>query len=391
MPRRIATTTCALLLAAYAHLLFQQYGRAGGWLVDDKGAAQLTDYVSLWSAGRMVVEGRPAAAYDWKAHAEVMSEALQRSQGEFPFSYPPTYLPVVAVSALIPYVPSMLISGLVMLALYAAAAARIVGTWQGAVWMCAPMTTMINFYAGQNGFLTSALLGGGLALLPARPILAGVLIGALTIKPHLGMMVPLALAAAGCWRAFGAAAATAVVMALGSVALFGVESWAGFMDSMSRFGMAAATTDYVVPAKLQSAFGMLVSLGVPRPLAMGVHIALALAVAGIVVIVWRSAAAFPLKAATLAAASVLASPYVFIYDLTMHGIAAAFLIRHWLDTRLETASLAAMAVALAMTVLFFSTGKPMGFVASVLLLAVVLAECRGALGWRARGRAAAVA
>jgi uncharacterized membrane protein len=50
-----------------------------------------------------------------------------------------------------------------------------------------------NLYHVQNGFLSAALLLGGLALRMQRPLLAGVLIGCLTIKPQLGVLLPLPL------------------------------------------------------------------------------------------------------------------------------------------------------------------------------------------------------
>ena len=56
-------------------------------------------------------------------------------------------------------------------------------------------------------------VGGGLLLLDRRPVLAGILFGALCYKPHFGMLIPVALAASGRWRAFGAAAASAAASA----------------------------------------------------------------------------------------------------------------------------------------------------------------------------------
>ena len=44
--------------------------------------------------------------------------------------------------------------------------------------------------------------------------------------------------------------------------------------------------------------------------------------------VWRKEIPFALKAGLLAAAVPLATPYVFVYDLPVLGVAAAFLFRH---------------------------------------------------------------
>jgi len=43
--------------------------------------------------------------------------------------------------------------------------------------------------------------------------------------------------------------------------------------------------------------------------------------------VWRSGLALPIRAATLAAATVVAIPVILIYDLTLAGVAVAWLVR----------------------------------------------------------------
>ena len=67
-----------------------------------------------------------------------------------------------------------------------------------------------NTLVGQNGFLTAALIGGTLYLIPVRPILAGVCLGLLSYKPQYGLLFPIVLIAAAQWTVFFTAAVTAV-------------------------------------------------------------------------------------------------------------------------------------------------------------------------------------
>src|SRR6185312_13844103 len=67
----------------------------------------------------------------------------------------------------------------------------------------------INALVGQNGFLTAALIGGTLYLIPIRPVLAGICLGLLTYKPQYGLLFPIALIVAGQWRVFVSAGITA--------------------------------------------------------------------------------------------------------------------------------------------------------------------------------------
>src|SRR5204862_2503943 len=85
--------------------------------------------------------------------------------------------------------------------------------------------TAWNLLAGQNGFLTGALLGAGLLCLERRPILAGVFIGCLTYKPQFGILIPLALIGSREWQTLAAAAITAAVLAGISIAALGLGSW----------------------------------------------------------------------------------------------------------------------------------------------------------------------
>jgi alpha-1,2-mannosyltransferase len=91
----------------------------------------------------------------------------------------------------------------------------------------------VNAGYGQNGFLSTALLGGAAVWLDRRPVLAGLCFGCLSYKPQLGIVVPLALAAAGRSRCFAAAAVTVAVLAAAATLAFGVDIWPAFSTAMS--------------------------------------------------------------------------------------------------------------------------------------------------------------
>ncbi|MEO0880446.1 MAG: glycosyltransferase family 87 protein, partial [Pseudomonadota bacterium] len=183
---------------------------------------------------------------------------------------------------------------------------------------------LVNFLHGQNGFLTAALLGGGLALLNRKQALAGVLIGLLAYKPQFGVLIPLALAAGGYWRAFGAAAATVIALAAFSTAIFGVEIWQAFFESRHYTKGTILEAGATGWEKIQSVFSALRMWGAPVWLAYAAQAGAALALGACVIAVWRSGVDFGLKAATLMVASLLATPYSLDYDLMALGPAIAF-------------------------------------------------------------------
>ncbi len=384
----IVTMALALVMLAYAAILIGGVGKPASWIVDDKGQPTFTDFTALWGAGRLALEGSPAAAYDWTAHADAMSQAIGRPAQVFPFPYPPTFLAFMAPLAALPYLPSLLVWIGLTLAAYLWTCAHIVGRWEGAVWLGAMIVTLGNIVAGQNGFLTAALMGAGLLLLTSRPLLAGVLLGTLAYKPHLGLLLPIALAVAGHWRAFASASVTVVATTLAALALFGIEPWWAFIENIGRFGTEIATERFSVTNKLQSAYGFLATLGAPKGLAMAIQLALTAALVALTALVWRSQAPHALKAAWLTVASVMMSPYVYIYDLTLLAVAQAFLLRHWLHTGLDKREAIILLAVNTLIVLMMSIKIPMGFLGSTFLLAAVLHELKPHLlqGWAQRSR-----
>src|SRR5207247_5240422 len=82
-----------------------------------------------------------------------------------------------------------------------------------------------NLMTGQNAFFVGALLVGGFGLLPRAPLAAGILFGLISAKPQLWLMVPIALVAGRQWRALASTAATALLLALATLPVFGLEIW----------------------------------------------------------------------------------------------------------------------------------------------------------------------
>ncbi len=187
----------------------------------------------------------------------------------------------------------------------------------------------VNVTHGHNGFITAALLGGALLVLDRRPLLAGALLGCLAYKPQFGLLLPLVLAATGRWRAIAGAAAAVLAIAGLTWALFGTEVFVAFWNSLpmtQRVILEGAPGFY----KIQSIYAALRQLGVPGTLANAAQLLTTLGVAAALVALWRSAAAFELKAAALLIGCVLATPYVLDYDLVMLAPAIAFLAAHGL-------------------------------------------------------------
>jgi hypothetical protein len=184
---------------------------------------------------------------------------------------------------------------------------------------------LINIGHGQNGFLTAALIGGALVLLDRRPLLAGILFGLLVYKPQYGLLLPLVLMASGRWRCFAAAAATVVVLTVATTLVFGTSAWhafAAFSEFTRSVVLEQGNTGWY---KIQSIFSWARMWGAPIPLAYAIQGAVTVALAVALAWLWRSSAAFALKAAALCLATILATPYSLDYDMMVLAPAIAFL------------------------------------------------------------------
>jgi arabinofuranan 3-O-arabinosyltransferase len=230
---------------------------------------------------------------------------------------------------------------------------------------------LANFIVGQNGFLTAGLVGGALTVMERRPALAGALIGLLTYKPHLGLLFPIALAAGGHWRAFASAAMVAALIAAASLIAFGSASWEAFFASIGHASQAFLSDGWADWGKLQTAFGLVRTLGGSERLAWSVQIAVALIAAAGVALLWRSRAGYEIKAAALATGAMLATPYLYMYDLVALAVPLAFLCR--LGARgFLSHEVTGIGVACLLIFIFPFIRAPLGFAAVVIVAALIV-------------------
>jgi arabinofuranan 3-O-arabinosyltransferase len=346
---------------------------SGMWIWEAGGLGIPTDFVNVWAAGRLVLDGHPALAYDWDVQRQIELALLgQDFPGYFAWHYPPPFLFVASLLAMLPYSAAFICWMIASFIPYLAVMRGIVGRSFG--WMFAAAFPMVfnNTLVGQNGFLTAALIGGTLVLLPVRPILAGICLGLLTYKPQYGLLFPLVLIAAGHWRAFISAGVTAVVLACVSWLAFGSESWLAFFHWMPKFSQAFLTEGKATWWKLQSIFSLVRYLGGSEQLAWAFQWVLTASVATVLVLMWRSRVPYTLKAAALAVGTLLTTPYLFMYDMMVLAIPVAFLVRIGLKRGFRAYELPALACALALFLTFTFTGEPTGFAINLIVGALVL-------------------
>jgi hypothetical protein len=204
-----------------------------------------------------------------------------------------------------------------------------------------------------------------------RPLGSGVLLGLLTYKPHFGILFPLVLAIDGRWCVIAAAALTAIAIALLSWFIFGAEGWRAFIDSVLVTGTVVFAEGRAGLSKLQSLFGLVRWLGGGMTIAWMLHGALLVACAVATSLLWRTPTAFEIKAAALATAALLATPYLYIYDLAVLAVPIAFLVRMGLRDGFLAYEFAGLAATCLLILVFPFCDAPTGLFA-VLIVALMI-------------------
>jgi Glycosyltransferase family 87 len=369
--RSIALVGLTLALG-YAVVLAGAY-LGGHWLINAQAQPIANDFVNVWAAGRLVLDGHAASAYDWTLHkaAEVLAvgHAFDNYYG---WHYPPPFLFAAAALAVLPYTVAVIVWLTTTLIAYAAALRAIVGDRAGIFLALGFPAALWNVSAGQNGFLTAVLIGGTLTLMQRRPLLAGICLGLLSYKPQFGVLFPIALIAGAHWRTIAAAAIVTAGMAVLSVLAFGTQSWQAFIAWMpitSRVVLGEGGADW---SRLQSLFGLVRAHGGSEALAWSAQAALALVLAGGIAWAWRSRAAFELKAAALSCAALLATPYLYTYDLVALAIPVAFLLRLALASGFLAGEIVGLPAAGALLLSFPYTQTQVGLAATAIVAVLIV-------------------
>lgn len=364
-----------LIMANAAYLAAALLGKA--WILDAGGRPLHTDFTSVYAAGRLVLDGTPAAAYDWTLHYVAENAVSSHSAMEYlGWHYPPPFLMIAAVLAAMPYATAFIVWIGATLPLYLVTIRTIVGDRIG--WLVAGAFPCLlpNIIPGQNGFLTASLVGGALGLLERQPIAAGVCLGLLTYKPQFGILFPLILVAGRHWRALGAATVAAILLALLSVVLLGVTPWTEFFHWLPRTTQALFSQNSPIPVewnKFQSLLALVRLLGGSASLAWTLQIALTVITAiALCMIWWRDCIAYELKAAAAALGVLLATPYVYLYDLIVLAVSAAFLIRCALANGFIAGEAFGLGFVAALFVIMPFVGVPVGLMAVAVMAVLIL-------------------
>jgi alpha-1,2-mannosyltransferase len=302
------------------------------------------DYMVYWRAARAAMAGDFALLADPVAFTAQISEQfhawLSRPLPLFPWMYPPHFLLILMPFAVLPFAISY---ALFQVASFASAVAAGCCFWAGpsrrwALWALglalSPAASM-NVIAGQNAFLTLALLLGGMGLLGRSDFVAGLILGLLSYKPQFAIMVAVALLAARQWRALAGAIVSASFAIVLSAATFGFAPWRLWLGHTLPGALLGGAGDlaWSNAGRLWglSVWACATVLGGPDWLANAAQGAAILLAMVCTWIAFCGAFGRDRRIAVLLTATLIAAPHVSPYDLVLLTAVVLLLYRDMLD------------------------------------------------------------
>ncbi len=298
----------------------------------DLGTSEDTDFFVFYSSARFLLDGGSLSSLYDPAVLKAYQVSLGAEAGSIhPFVYPPSYALLIKPLGHLPYAWALIFwsAGTLALFLYSL---RLAGLrWYEILAAGVAPASILNIAAGQNGFLTSALLIGGMVLMTRRPIASGILFGILTVKPQLGLLIPFVTLAKRRWITIAAAVAVTFTLIAVSTLAMGSDAWPAYLESIRWFSAQADNQTAGSVLTYSSTEFMAAKIArFPKPLAYFIQGGQSLFAVGAVFWAFRHRADKDLLLALMLVGTAIATPYAYVYDMPFVAVAVILMVRHGL-------------------------------------------------------------
>lgn len=286
------------------------------------------DFVNIWHGGEMAGSGKADQVYDRDTYRNILKEKVGIT-GIFAYSYPPHMLAASIPFGWLSYLGALALwsSGTLALFWYAARPWLAQAGLPSWIILFFP-ATLINIDSGHFGFLIGALVLIGWWNARKRPLMSGAAFAVMTVKPHLGVLVPVLLAVYRCWKTVFWAGVGTVALVVASALFFGWDLWAIWIKSTLPFqasliGVNDPTLAYLF--MMPTVGRMAAQYGLSSSAIFGAQIGFAVVALSLLIYGWRRG----IDVADLGLLSILVTfillPYVFTYDMVAFDLAVLVL------------------------------------------------------------------
>lgn len=208
------------------------YLPAGGGF-DVKGVPLGHDFSNIWTGAKLLIAGKTSYLPPRDRFMQAMAEYFHYTPIYHSFSYPPNNYIFIIGFGLFSYFTALALWTVIGMTAFSAGLR--ISKWSSwrpqhfALLFLSP-ASIITFCSSNNGFFTGSLFLLGVLLCETQPVLAGVFIGLLTVKPHLGLIfIPLLLLRRNV-KCFASATFTSIFMLGLSMVVWGVQPWLDYIN-----------------------------------------------------------------------------------------------------------------------------------------------------------------
>lgn len=290
------------------------------WPRDVAGYVIGRDFLNFWTMGRLALTDDPGRFYDWQVYNPYLQGFLGVNYPSQQWSGSPQLMMLAIPLGQFPYLAAYILwTGLGLVALYHAARPWL-AEWRAAAVLFLSPAALICFVCGQNAFFTAAALIMVYRWRDERPVMAGIMLGLLTVKPQLVLMFPLVLLVSRRFSLLASAAATAIALAGATLAVFGTEIFIAYYECALAIQNSLVTDPTTVLQSLMPTLYMSFSLlGLPTIACAVLQGVACIALAGLAVWAYLRERDPLMSYALLLTATSLATPYIMSTDLVVFG------------------------------------------------------------------------
>jgi len=331
---RLFATACSAVFAVAALIIYgpllldMAHGvmREGSW-----GVMTDRDFANYWVAGQLVLEGTHLELFGQDSYLARLALYFGPDYPVRNWSYPPHFLLFVWPLGLLGFKTGLALFLVATFAFFCWSVVVFRRTYAPAsdcsvLWWSLLAYFLMMLDASQNGFLTAGLLLLGLAWMARRPLLAGAAFACLTIKPQLGVLIPVLLMMDRNWRAMGWSAVCTVLLVLVSVMMLGLQSWVAYLTETLIYQRSVMMEGSGLFLKMMpTVFGALRVLGFDAGVASGIQWFVSMGALAFLVWIWRRDRDSLRRMFYLTGGTFLVTPYAFNYDMGALAACAAIL------------------------------------------------------------------
>ena len=314
---RIVLLMCALVSAAivFKFLLSLNVDNAG-YFYDDQDYIIGRDFLNFWQYGQAFFDENRFLFYDPAAYNEHLDRFFGFDYPNQGWSYPPHLMLIAAPFGLLGYNSAYILFIVISLALIVVTARREFSSRTLFLTVVLSPLTIMVILSGQFAILIAFLVLGVFKIMDSRPVLCGLFLCLLTMKPQIGVLFPLYFLLTGRWNVlFIAGAMVSIFLGL-SIVIFGLDPWQiYFVEKIPRQINILDVPNPYVQGWMPTLVMQLKLFGVSTAAAMKLQPFVAIAGVGLLIYVARRFTDPLVHIGTFIIVSILLTPYLLTYDL----------------------------------------------------------------------------